>query len=449
MAHHRAVLLRQAADIEHGAAFAFEMRRHAEERAQRDDAGAADAGDEDAIGPLQRRRFRLRQTSKQTVVRRKSAELARDGAAHGDKARAKALEAGKILVAARLVDAALAAEFGLDRHYRDAVRFIRAIAAALAHRVVDEDALGRIGKFAALAAAAFFRGAGLIVDQHGEAFDVAQLALHGVEIVAMADGDAGGKAGALRIFARLVGYDDDAARAFGQHLLCDLRHGHRAFDRLAAGHGDRVVVENFVGDVDAGGGSGADRRQAAMRVSAVAEILENVALGGERRLADPVDAFAAHMGQRGGMTVGHEQRHAVTADAGHGAAAVRHPRRGVVRTARAEKRRALDARRRWRRPLEGFEPREALVELGRVAEPLQARDDGARHHGRSQLAGTGKKDRAGLVGLADDVRPARRLDIVEELYQLVLDEAALLLDDQNILEVLREGQRALRLERPR
>ena len=52
VAHHRAVLLRQPGDVEHGAALAFEMRRHAEERADRDDAGAADAGDEDAVGPL-------------------------------------------------------------------------------------------------------------------------------------------------------------------------------------------------------------------------------------------------------------------------------------------------------------------------------------------------------------------------------------------------------------
>ena len=34
VAHHRAVLLRQPADVEHGAAFAFEMRRHAKERAR-------------------------------------------------------------------------------------------------------------------------------------------------------------------------------------------------------------------------------------------------------------------------------------------------------------------------------------------------------------------------------------------------------------------------------
>src|ERR1700722_17369692 len=139
MAHHRAVLLGEATDVEDGAAFAFEMRRHAEQRAQRDDAGAADAGDEDAVWPLQRRRFRLRQIGKQAVVGREPAELSRGGAAHGDKAWAKAFEAGKILVAVRLVDAPLAAERGLDRQHRNAVRFVRTIAAALTDRVVDED----------------------------------------------------------------------------------------------------------------------------------------------------------------------------------------------------------------------------------------------------------------------------------------------------------------------
>src|SRR6202020_2598396 len=140
---------------------------------------------------LQRRRFRLRQIGKQAVVGREPAELSRGGAAHGDKAWAKTLEAGKVLVAIRLIDAALTAERGLDRQHRNAVRFVRAIAAALADRIVDEDALGRIGKFAALAAAALFRRTGLVVDQHREAGDVAQLALRGVEIIAMADGDAG------------------------------------------------------------------------------------------------------------------------------------------------------------------------------------------------------------------------------------------------------------------
>ena len=50
MAEHRAALLREARHVEHGGALAFEMRRHADQRADRHDAGAADPGDENAIG---------------------------------------------------------------------------------------------------------------------------------------------------------------------------------------------------------------------------------------------------------------------------------------------------------------------------------------------------------------------------------------------------------------
>jgi hypothetical protein len=42
--------------------------------------------------------------------------------------------------------------------------------------------------------------------------------------------------------------------AFCVQLARDLRHGQRAVHRLAAGHGDGVVVEDLVGDVDKRGG---------------------------------------------------------------------------------------------------------------------------------------------------------------------------------------------------
>src|SRR5438552_18618809 len=91
------------------------------------------------------------------------------------------LQAGEILVAIALVDLALAAELGLERLHRHAVALLRAVAAAFAHRVVDEHALGGIGKSAALAAPAFLGGAGLVVDQHGKARDHAPLAVYCVE----------------------------------------------------------------------------------------------------------------------------------------------------------------------------------------------------------------------------------------------------------------------------
>ncbi len=112
---------------------------------------------------------------------------------HGDEGRAEALHAGEVLVAVGLVDRALAAEFGLERLHRDAVRLHAAIAAALADQLVDDHALVGIGIAAALAAAAFLGGAGLVVEeQRRRPGSSAQFALHGVELVAMMDGRAGG-----------------------------------------------------------------------------------------------------------------------------------------------------------------------------------------------------------------------------------------------------------------
>ena len=81
-----------------------------------------------------------------------------------DEAGAKALYAAVILVAGRLVDRALAAELGLDRGDRKAVRLHRTIAAAFADRRVDVEPLVRIGQCTALAAAALLVGASLLVN---------------------------------------------------------------------------------------------------------------------------------------------------------------------------------------------------------------------------------------------------------------------------------------------
>ena len=62
VAQHRAALLREAGHVEDHAGLALDMRGHAEQRADRQHAGAADAADRDVVGPLQRGpRGRLRQ----------------------------------------------------------------------------------------------------------------------------------------------------------------------------------------------------------------------------------------------------------------------------------------------------------------------------------------------------------------------------------------------------
>ena len=165
------------------------MRGHAEQCADGDDAGAADTRDQDIERPIQRRHRGQRQIGKQRRrISRGAVGLPELAAMHRDKTRAKTFDAGKVLVAVRLVDPPLATELGLQRLYRDAVGDLRAVAAALADALVDEDALRRIRIEPALAAAALFSRTGLVVDQHGEAFDVAQFPLHGVKLAAVMNG---------------------------------------------------------------------------------------------------------------------------------------------------------------------------------------------------------------------------------------------------------------------
>jgi hypothetical protein len=78
--------------------------------------------------------------------------------------------------------------------------------------------------------------------------------------------------------------------AFGTHALRDLHHA-VAFGPLthllAAGHGDRIVVQDLVGDVHTRRDALAHRQQAAVEVGAVAQVGKNVLVGGERLPGPP------------------------------------------------------------------------------------------------------------------------------------------------------------------
>ena len=125
---HRAALLREAHEVEHARRMAFEVRRHRDHRADRDDAGAADAGDQQVVraGPGMRRRQRqlvdLRPRTAPRPGRRARRALLQAAADHADEARAEAVGAGVVLVAARLVDLALAAR-ARSRAARTATQF--------------------------------------------------------------------------------------------------------------------------------------------------------------------------------------------------------------------------------------------------------------------------------------------------------------------------------------
>ncbi len=132
----------------------------------------------------------------------------------GDEARAKTIQARVVLVAGRLIDLALAAEFGFQRLDRQAIGLQIAIAATFAHQFIDDDTPRRVGKVSLLcrvllAPAPLFGRARLVIDHHRYAAVLAQLELDAIELVAMVHGDAFGKACVFRIFVRLVGDDDD------------------------------------------------------------------------------------------------------------------------------------------------------------------------------------------------------------------------------------------------
>src|SRR5579862_1957118 len=144
VAEHCAALLRKTRHIEHADTAAFQMRGHAQNTANGDNAGAAYPGDDDVVGLVDSRHFRLRQRW-QIVIGSNARAFFQFGAVHGDEGGTESFDAGKILVATRLIDGALAAPLGFQRLYRDAVRLHAAVAAAFADQLVDDDALFRIG----------------------------------------------------------------------------------------------------------------------------------------------------------------------------------------------------------------------------------------------------------------------------------------------------------------
>jgi hypothetical protein len=198
-----------------------------------------------------------------------------------------------------------------------------AIAAALADQLVDDHALVGIGIGAALAATALFGGAGLVENQGGDAGDGRQLALHRVQLLARADGEACGPFDMGGIFIGIVGHQHQLAHPLRRHLPGDGVHGEAAVMGLAAGHGHRVVVEDLVGHVHARPDGEANGEHARMVIGAVADVLEHMAARGEARLADPVGALAAHLGEALGGAV-HPLDHVVAADARIGAHALGH-----------------------------------------------------------------------------------------------------------------------------
>ena len=279
MAPGGAAFLRQATCVLGDDAFAFDVRRHAQQLADRDDARTAHARDHQApytvMRLLQIEYRRHRQTGSRTAARglRQTFLFTQCATLHSDKAGAKTFDARNVFITRALVDAPFAAQLGFQWLHTHAIALHAAVAAAFADQFVNHHARGRVHQGAAFAAAALFGGAGLVVNNDGGAFDFAHHALHRVQAVAVLYSYTFGQAFDTIVFFGFVGHHHNALRTFGAHALRDLDHAVAlgAFaDLLAAGHGHRIVVQNFVGDIYTRRNRLAHRQQAAMEVRAIA-----------------------------------------------------------------------------------------------------------------------------------------------------------------------------------
>ena len=86
-----AIFLRESRHVEHADAFAFDMRRHADQRTDRDDARAADARHQNAVRLVRRRMCGIGERGK--VCRFCLFRLAQLTAFDGDEARTEAIHA--------------------------------------------------------------------------------------------------------------------------------------------------------------------------------------------------------------------------------------------------------------------------------------------------------------------------------------------------------------------
>ena len=116
------------------------------------------------------------------------------GRHHRDEGRAVALQTRVVLVAGGVVDATLLAELRRHGYDREAVALHRAVAAAFAHRLVDEDAPRGILEEALLPEPSRLRRAPLVVHDDGDPRGVTKPLLHLGQAVAPVDLDPAGPA---------------------------------------------------------------------------------------------------------------------------------------------------------------------------------------------------------------------------------------------------------------
>ena len=258
----------------------------------------------------------------------------------------------------------------------------------------------------------------------------------------MPDLGAAGQAHIL-VAVEVVGGDDDFLDAIGEQVRYHVGHRVRAGDCLPAGHRGMRVTQQLEGDVGVGRGGIADRQAARMGVGAVAHVLEDVVGVGERRHADPLRAFGAHVRAHHDVPP-HPHRHRVATDACRDEAALDRLGRAVVRAARAIPGGA-DRGGQLAPGVDLVQTREPLLGRFDAGFARQAASQRAADHVGFELAVVRQQLALLLVELADD---ARRVGLaIQHALGEHLEERPLLLDDEDLFQALGEVAHRRRLHR--
>ena len=185
------------------------------------------------------------------------------------------------------------------------------------------------------------------------------------------------------VFLRLIGDHSYALYAFITHLARHLIHANGAVDRLPTGHGDSIVVEDLVGNVDACRNGCPDGMGARVEVGAITQVLEYMIGFHKRRLADPGDTLTAHLAESIGLAI-HPGHHVVTTHSAQCAAAIGYFGGCVVRAAGTEIGRTLHTQR-WQL-------------RGALDHSTQALDPGLHQLGIMEMSDTTGDDQGNFIG---------------------------------------------------
>ena len=318
-------------------------------------------------------------------------------------------------------------ELGVDGQHRKAVADPGAIAASLAHGLVDHHPAGRFFQDAPLSQPAGLGGAALVVDQHRHTRGPAQLLLHPHHVLARADADTGGEGGVASVASDVVGADGDGADALGGQRPGQGRNIHEAGHVLATGHGNRRVVEQLEGDMNAGGHAGPDGQAARVAERPVAQVLKQVPVAHKRSQPDPMGSFGSHRRGRYEGLVGvadFEMDHAMAAHAAPGDRTDRHHGGTVVGTAAAK------GRRPGRKVRQGQDGLADGRGLRRCHVGQNSSEDGEH-----PLGCEFSRDRHQRLALAVPLGLHRREPpgFLQDGSHLLLDERPLLFNDQNLV----------------